>query len=277
MTTLSFEFFPPKDSAGAAQLQETVRSLAPLKPAFMTVTFGAGGTTRDGTRETITDLQRLSDRPIGAHLTFFGTPRDELMAYVDGLWDLGVRELVALRGDAPKDSPQIDPKDPIYFQKTGEFVAALKSRHPFNINVGAYPEMHPASPSRAADLAALREKMDAGADRAISQFFFDNTLYYRFLDEVTAAGIKGTFIPGIMPINDFDRVRSFAGKCGASIPATLAEKFEKLGDNQTERKKVAVDFLAAQLDDLMKHGVPHIHLYTLNRSELILSALNAPI
>lgn len=274
MTTLSFEFFPPKDSAGLAHLHETIRELAPLKPTYMTVTFGAGGSTRTGTRDTIADLQRLTDTPIGAHLTFYGTPRDQVMGYVDELWTLGVRNLIALRGDTPKDGPTIDPTDSAYFQKTGEFVAAIKARHPFNISVGAYPEMHPASPSRQADLAALQEKINGGADQAITQFFFDNDLFYHFLDETAAAGIHVPIIPGVLPIHDFEKVCNFAGKCGATIPETLREKFTALHDQPDAQKQLSIDFLQQQLDDLISHGIPHIHLYTLNRSDLILSALN---
>jgi methylenetetrahydrofolate reductase (NADPH) len=275
MTTFSIEFFPPRDPAGHGQLLETVRLLAPIKPKFMTVTFGAGGSTRDGTRHTIADIQRLTDTPIGAHLTFYGTKRDDVLAYADELWAMGVHELVALRGDAPKNGPVVDTSGLEYFQKTPEFVTALKSRHGFMVNVGAYPEKHPASPDRAADLQNLREKMDAGADRAITQFFFDNELYHRFIDDVTAAGIRGTMIPGLLPIHDIVKVRNFAAKCGATIPDAINARFDALTDDRAAQQNIAVEILSLQIDDLIKHGVPHIHLYSLNRADLILAALGA--
>lgn len=275
MTSFSIEFFPPRDPTGQAHLHEAVRLLAPLQPKFMTVTFGAGGSTRDGTRETIADIQRLTDTPIGAHLTFYGTKRNDVLAYADQLWDMGVRELVALRGDAPKDRPIVDTSGPDYFQKTPEFVTALKSRHPFIVNVGAYPEKHPASPDRAADLQNLREKMDAGADRGISQFFFDNNLFYRFLEDVSEAKIRGIMVPGIMPIHDITKVRNFAAKCGATIPDAINARFDALKDDAVAQHDLAIEIFSQQIADLIAHGIPHIHLYSLNRADMILEALDA--
>lgn len=273
MTTFSIEFFPPRDPVGHAQLLDTVRAFIPLKPKFMTVTFGAGGSTRKGTQETIIDIQRLTDTPVGAHLTFYGFSRPDILAYADTLWETGVRELIALRGDAPKNGPAIDMSGPDFFHKTPEFVSALKSRHAdFIVNVGAYPEKHPMSPDSTTDLQNLREKMEAGADRAITQFFFNNAHYHRFLDDVTRAQIPGVMIPGLLPLHDIQKVRNFAGKCGATIPDAINARFDSapVGDHD----KIAIDLLVDQINDLITHGTPHIHLYSLNRADMILAALD---
>jgi methylenetetrahydrofolate reductase (NADPH) len=268
MTTLSFEFFPPKDATAVINLRTVAMALSGLHPAFMTVTYGAGGSTRTGTLDAITDLKKLTNIPIGAHLTFYGLTKSDLQAYADELWSMGVRDLVALRGDPPRDGMKQDLSGPDYFQKTGEFVAGLKKWHPFKISVGAYPEIHPASPSRAADLMALKDKMDQGADQAITQFFFNNDIYFKFIEDARAAGIQGPLLPGLMPIHDIGKVTNFASKCGATVPDHIIEQFKKTNDP----KQLAIDLLATQMRGLIDAGVPHIHLYTLNRSDLILAA-----
>lgn len=268
MTTLSFEFFPPKDDTAIEALRASVMGLCDLHPAFMTVTYGAGGSTRDGTRNTIASLKKLTSIPIGAHLTFYGLTKSDLQTYVDDLWAFGVRDLVALRGDPPRNGVMVDTSGNNYFQKTGEFVAGLKKWHPFKINVGAYPEIHPNSPSRAADLASLKEKFDGGADQAITQFFFDNDVYFKFVDDARAAGINAPLLPGLMPIHDIGKVTNFAAKCGATVPTQIIDQFKTTNDP----KQLAINLLATQMRGLIDAGVPHIHLYTLNRADIILAA-----
>ena len=261
--SISFEFFPPKSGKSAADLLETVGTLSAHNPKFMTVTFGAGGGSRDGTLATLKNLQRAAPVPFGSHLTYISLTKQELDHYTDLLWDQGVRHLVALRGDMPADLVwPLDP-DAEYYQFTSDFVAALMKRHPFDISVGAYPEKHPDAPDMAADLEALKKKCDAGAARAITQFFFDNDVYYRFVDMAEKAGITTPIVPGLLPIHDFEKACSFAGRCAASVPDHLRMRFADPSHN------LAADILAAQVDDLISNGVPHIHFYTLNKSAIV--------
>ncbi len=272
--SFSFEFFPPKSEETALELDETAQVLAALKPSYLTVTYGAGGSTRTGTFETVQRLGRLTNLPMVSHLTFCGTPKAELDAYIDKLWDGGVRHLVALRGDLPAGKSMADFTSPEYYHYTSDFVAALKSRHPFEISVGAYPEKHPDAPSLALDIEALRKKCAAGASQAITQFFFDPGIYYRFLDETARAGITTPVYPGLLPISDFEKVRKFATTCHASIPHALQEKFLALG-NADDARKLATDTLIDQIEDLKRHGVRHIHFYALNRADLCATACKA--
>jgi len=258
--SISFEFFPPKSEKSAFELLATVQDLARHNPKFMTVTFGAGGNSQRGTLETLKNLQKAAPVPFGSHLTYISLTRRELDHYTDLLWDHGIRHLVALRGDMPQDLVWPLDQDAEYYQYTSDFVEALLKRHPFDISVGAYPEKHPDAPSLDADLIALKKKCDAGATRAITQFFFDNEVYYRFLDAATKAGITTPIVPGLLPIHDFTKVCSFASRCHASIPSHLHEKFE------SPSPSLAEDLISEQVEDLVKNGVPHIHFYTLNKS-----------
>jgi methylenetetrahydrofolate reductase (NADPH) len=275
---LSFEFFPPKGPKAAFDLDQAVLDLGKLNPAFLTVTYGAGGSTKDGpfgTFNTVTHLQLLSRTPVGSHLTYFGTTKAELIAYADRLWDNNIRHIVALRGDIPSGITGADFLGDAYFQFTSDFVEALAARHPFDISVGAYPEKHPDAPTMEADLIALKKKCDAGATRAITQFFFDNDLYYRFLDLTGKAGITTPIVPGLLPISDYSRMLRFAATCKASVPDSIRGLFEKDGLTPEESLQIATDLLTHQIEDLIRHGVPHIHLYTLNRSALPLAACKA--
>ena len=269
--TISFEFFPPKTPQGEHTLLETVRTLAQHNPTFMTVTFGAGGSTRDGTLKTLQAIRAVTDIPLACHLTFISITRTELRAYLDRLWDMGVRHIVALRGDMPADLQwPLDP-DLDYFQYTSDFIEGIKAHKPFEISVGAYPDKHPDAPDMAADLLALKKKCAAGADRAITQFFFDHARYGDFLKEVEAAGIKTPVTPGILPIGNYESLLKFAGRCGALIPPDIKDRFEKA--DEAEHAKIAADILKWQIDDLTRLGAKHLHIYTLNKADMIGAAL----
>lgn len=268
LDTISFEFFPPKTPAAGEGLIGAARDLRPLNPDFVTVTFGAGGTTKSGTFETAQLLRTACGYRTGAHISYFGTPKEDLFDYADRLWNDGIRHLVALRGDIPEGVHSTDYAGEGYFHYTSDFVESLLDLHPFDISVGAYPEKHPDAPDMAADIKALKLKCDAGATRAITQFFFDTAIYQDFMNMVENAGIHTPIVPGLLPIGDFDKIRGFATKCGATIPPDL----ESLFKNSPDPGKTAVDLLARQIDDLINLKVPHLHFYTLNRADLILAA-----
>ena len=273
--TFSFEFFPPKTPQSEADLSLTAAALAAVNPRYMTVTYGAGGTTRTGTLKTVTRIAEETGIPMAAHLTFCATPKSELDGYIDLLWEAGIHHLVALRGDLPPGKSMADYTGDEYYHYTSDFVEALLARHPFEISVGAYPEKHPDAPSLALDIEALRKKCNAGATRAITQFFFDNETYYRFLDLTNKAGITTPIIPGLLPIADYARVERFASVCNASIPHAYQKLFAAVEEKPDEIQKLATDLLTKQVEDLIQHGVPHIHFYTLNRSEICLAACKA--
>lgn len=273
--TFSFEFFPPKTEQSEADLSLTAATLAAAKPRYMTVTYGAGGTTRTGTMQTVKRLARETGIPMAAHLTFCATPKAELEGYIDELWNAGIHHLVALRGDLPPGKSMADYTGEQYFHYTSDFVEALLKRHPFEISVGAYPEKHPDAPSLALDIEALRKKCGAGATRAITQFFFDNEIYYRFLDLTGKAGITTPIIPGLLPIADYAKVVRFAGQCNASIPHAYQGLFAAADGKPGEIQKLATELLARQVEDLARHGIKHFHFYTLNRSEICLAACKA--
>lgn len=264
-TTISFEFFPPKNDEGREALVRAAKALAPLNPEFLTVTFGAGGSTKSGTFETAKLLKTLEIGPVGAHLSYFGTPKTELMAYADELWDSGIRHLVALRGDIPPELRDTKLNEPDYFEYTSEFVEALLSRHPFDISVGAYPDKHPDAPSLEADLIALKKKCDAGAARAITQFFFDVDKFYDFLSKAREMGIATPVATGILPIADFAKVQSFAAKCQASLPPDFSKRFE--GHDPVA---VGIEIGSEMINNLKLNGIRHFHFYTLNKSDMIL-------
>jgi methylenetetrahydrofolate reductase (NADPH) len=273
--TISFEFFPPKTEKAAETLWEAVPQLAAFDPLYMTVTYGAGGSTRDGTVDTITRMARETKIPMAAHLTFINTPKSQLREFTSALWAAGIKHIVALRGDMPQGLQwPLDP-DQEYFQFTSDFVEGLKGWHDFEISVGCYPEKHPDAPDMKADIQALKLKCDAGADRAITQFFFDNEIFYRFRDECAKAGITTPIVPGLLPIYDFKSMTGFAARCQASVPDWLLAKFAGLEDKPEEALKVASDLLAQQSLDLAAAGVEHIHYYTMNKSPITLAAAKA--
>lgn len=263
--TISFEFFPAKTPEAQKSLLETVNTLAGHNPAFMTVTFGAGGSTREGTLDTLRAVRAMTDVPLACHLTFISITRTELKAYLDTLWDMNVRHIVALRGDMPADLQwPLDP-DLDYYQYTSDFIEGIKAHKPFEISVGAYPEKHPDAPDMAADILALKKKCAAGADRAITQFFFDHDQYARFLETVDKAGIKTPIVPGILPIQNYKSLLNFAGRCGATIPDAIRDKFENA--DERDHTKIAENIFARQIEDLTLLGAKHLHIYTLNKTE----------
>ncbi|HAJ90969.1 MAG TPA: methylenetetrahydrofolate reductase [NAD(P)H] [Rhodospirillaceae bacterium] len=266
--TLSFEFFPPKTPAAAEILMASATDLQRLTPDFVTVTCGAGGSTKAGTFEAAKRLKDELGYTVGAHISYFGTPKVDLLEYAETLWEDGIRHLVALRGDIPDGVNAGDYNHDDYFQFTSDFVEALLATRPFDVSVGAYPEKHPDAPDMAADIRALKLKCGAGSKRAITQFFFGTDIYTGFLEQVQEAGIETPIVPGLLPIADFARAKMFAVKCGASIPSAIEERFLQSSDPQ----QTAIDLLASQIDDLTNLNVSHLHFYTLNRADLILSA-----
>jgi methylenetetrahydrofolate reductase (NADPH) len=273
--TISFEFFPPKNDELAVQLWEAVPALMSLAPKYMTVTYGAGGSTKDGTLAALKKIRGMTDIPLASHLTFLSTTKAELDDYIEKLWAAGVKHIVALRGDLPKGRSYDEFKGENYYDYTSNFITALKSKHDFEISVGAYPEKHPDAPSLEADIAALKLKCAAGADRAITQFFFENDVYYRFADQCAKAGIDTPICPGLIPIHDFKSLCRFAGNCQASIPQWLHDKFDGLEDKPLEAQKIATDLLVAQAQDLAAHGIPHIHFYSMNKAPITTEACQA--
>lgn len=265
---ISFEFFPPKTEAAAEVLLASATDLKVLNPDFVTVTFGAGGSTKTGTFETAKRLKDDLGLKVGAHISYFGTKKADLFQYADKLWGENIRHLVVLRGDIPEGVNIADYKHDDYFQFTSDFVEALMASHPFDISVGAYPEKHPDAPDIAADIRALKLKCNAGAERAITQFFFGTDIYKGFLEQTHDAGITTPIIPGLLPIADFAKAKGFATKCGASIHPAIEERFL----NSSDPQQTAIDLLASQIDDLINLNVRHLHFYTLNRADLILSA-----
>ena len=264
---VSFEFFPPKSEKMAETLWESIETLAPLQPRFVSVTYGAGGSTRERTHATVERIVKETPLTAAAHLTCVGASREEVDEIARGYWDAGVRHLVALRGDPPEPGTKYQPHPEGYRDAT-ELVAGLKQVAPFDISVAAYPEVHPDSSTRAFDLENLRRKMDAGADRAITQFFFSPDCFFRFRDEASAAGIDVEIVPGILPVSNVATTRCFAQTCGAAIPQWLDELFEGLDELPAARQLIAATVAAELCGQLYAGGVRHFHFYTLNRAEL---------
>jgi methylenetetrahydrofolate reductase (NADPH) len=267
---ISFEFFPPKTEEMERSLWETIKRLAPLEPSFVSVTYGAGGSTRERTHATIARILRETLLLPAAHLTCVGAARGEIDEIVDRYHEVGVRHIVALRGDPAGGIGTAYAAHPDGYQTSAELVAGIRSRHPdIQVSVSAYPEKHPESPSFAADIDMLQAKVDAGATRAITQVFFDNDLYLRYLDRVRARSITIPIVPGIMPMHNFRQARGFVTRAGTSVPNWLAEKFEGLDDDADTRKLVAATVVADQVRKLAKHGVDTFHFYTMNRADLV--------
>ena len=264
---VSFEFFPPKTDTMAETLWQSIRTLEPLHPRFVSVTYGAGGSTRERTHATVERILKETSLTPAAHLTCVGASRDEINAIASEYWEMGVRHLVAIRGDPPEPGTKFVPH-PQGYRDAAELVAGLKSVAPFDISVAAYPEVHPDSSSRKFDLENLKRKVDAGANRAITQFFFSADCFFRFQEEAVAAGIDVEIVPGILPVSNVATTRRFAAACGASIPDWLDRLFEGLDDLPAARQLIAATVAAELCGQLYAGGVRHFHFYTLNRAEL---------
>jgi methylenetetrahydrofolate reductase (NADPH) len=263
---LSFEFFPPRTEALETQLWSCVRRLESLRPRFVSVTYGAGGTTQARTHATVERIVRETSLTPAAHLTCVGATQAEVDAVARSYWDIGVRHIVALRGDAPGDGAYT-PHEGGYAY-AADLVAGLKRVADFEITVAAYPETHPGAASPQADLDNLRRKLDAGATRAITQYFFDTDVFLRFLDKCLAAGITAPIVPGIMPVSNFAQAQKFSAMCGASMPAWMGRLFEGTEDDPETRRMVAAVVAAEQVRLLQANGVDEFHFYTLNRADL---------
>jgi methylenetetrahydrofolate reductase (NADH) len=264
---VSFEFFPPGDSAMEATLWKSVERLAPLAPRFISVTYGADGSTRERTHHVVTRIQRETPLVGAPHLTCIGASRGEILDIARRYWDEGVRHLVALRGDPPQGHTSYVPH-PDGFAYAADLVAGLKSVADFDISVAAYSEVHPEAPSAEFDLDNLKRKIDAGASRAITQFFYDTEIFLRFRDRCQAVGIKAPIVPGILPITRFPQVQRFAARCGANIPQWLKDRFDGLDEDAHTRHLVAAGVAIEQVQMLARQGVREFHFYTLNRAEL---------
>lgn len=273
--TYSFEFFPPKTEKAEEIFWAAVPDLTALEPTFMTVTYGAGGSTRDKTLETVKTLHKKTGIPVAAHLTFINTRKPDLHALLDELWNGGTKHIIALRGDIPQGLAWPLDQDDSYFQYTSDFVEGLKARHNFEISVAAYPEKHPDSRSLADDISALKKKCDAGADRAITQFFFENEKFYDFVEACMDAGINIPVCPGLLPVHDFAAMVKFAGRCQAHVPQWLHEKFAKVEGKPEDALKLAEELLTEQTLDLARQGISHLHYYTLNKSPITSEACRA--
>jgi methylenetetrahydrofolate reductase (NADPH) len=264
---VSFEFFPPKNERMAETLWESIQTLAPLHPRFVSVTYGAGGSTRERTHQTVERIVNETSLTPAAHLTCVGASRGEVDDVARAYWDLGVRHIVALRGDPPEAGSAYAPH-PDGYANAAALVDGLKRVAPFDISVAAYPECHPDSPDKTADIDNLKRKVDAGADRAITQFFFSADCFLRFRDEAAAAGVGVEIVPGILPVSNVAQTRRFAEACGAGIPDWLNNLFEGLDDLPAARQLIAATVAAEICGQLYAGGVRHFHFYTLNRAEL---------
>jgi methylenetetrahydrofolate reductase (NADPH) len=268
---VSFEFSPPKTDEAEATLWTAIRRLEPLAPAFVSVTYGAGGSTRERTHATVKRIVEETSLKPAAHLTCVGAPRGEIDEIVQAYWDAGIRHIVALRGDMPGMSGPYT-QHPDGYASTPELIAGIRKIAPFEVSVSFYPERHPDSPSHGHDIDLLKAKMDAGATRALGQFCFDNDLTARFRDDAAAAGITIPVVPGIIPTTNFAAVARMAGKTGASIPAWLAKAYDGLDEDLETRRIVAAAVLADQVQGLRKRGFDQFHFYTLNQANLTYAA-----
>ena len=264
---ISFEFFPPKTEAMEQTLWESVETLTPLGPRFVSVTYGAGGSTRERTHATVARIARDTPIPAAAHLTCVNASRSEIDEIAEAYWQAGIRHIVALRGDPPAKDVRFEAR-PDGYATSAELVAGLKRRHDFEISVGVYPEVHPEAASANADLDVLKAKLDAGATRGISQFFFEPDTFLRFRDKVAAAGISAEIVPGILPVTNFANLQRMAAPCGTDVPAWMAHLFAGLDDKPAARQLVAATIAAELCRRLYAGGVRHFHFYTLNRAEL---------
>lgn len=265
--TVSFEFFPPKSDEAAETLWQAIKRLEPLGPSYVSVTYGAGGTTRERTHSTVTRIANETSMAPAAHLTCVGATRDEVDQVAQAYWDGGIRHIVALRGDAPDGANRYEPH-PGGYAYASDLVAGLKRIGDFEISVAAYPETHPEALSAEADLDNLKRKIDAGATRAITQFFFDPDVFLRFLDRARAAGIAIPIVPGIIPVTNFTQTAKFAKMCGADVPDWMHGLFDGLDEDPETRKLVAASVCAEQCRVLHANGIDEFHFYTMNKADL---------
>ena len=264
---VSFEFFPPKTPEMEAKLWQAVKRLEPLAPRFVSVTYGAGGSTRERTHATVVRIRRETRLEPAAHLTCVGATREEIDAVAEHYWEAGIRHVVALRGDPPLDRGRYTPH-PGGYAHASDLVAGLKRVADFEVTVAAFPEVHPEALSAEADLDTLKRKIDAGAARAITQFFFDTAVYLRFVERARARGITVPIVPGILPVTNVAQTRKFAAQCGATLPAWMGGLFEGLDDDPETRRLVAASIAIEQCRILQAEGVGEFHFYTLNRADL---------
>jgi methylenetetrahydrofolate reductase (NADPH) len=266
---VSFEFFPPKTEKMEETLWSSITRLAPLGPEFVSVTYGAGGSTRERTHATVTRLLKETPLKPAAHLTCVDATKEEVNAVAKTYWDEGVRHIVALRGDPAQGTGAKYEPYPGGYKNAADLVAGLKAIADFEISVAGYPEKHPESPSIEADIENLKAKVDAGADRIITQFGFDNAYFLRFIERARAAGIWVPISPGIVPIHNFKQVAGFAKRAGASVPSWLARRFEGLEDDSATSHLVGAAVATEQVMDLVDEGIKKFHFYTLNRADLV--------
>ena len=271
---VSFEFFPPKDEQMEQTLWASVERLTPLQPRFVSVTYGADGSTRSRTHNIVTKIQQTTTLTAAPHLTCVGAPREEILDIARNYWAHGIRHIVALRGDPPQGAASYVPH-PGGFAYAADLVKGLKSVADFEISVASYPEVHPEAPSPTFDLDNLKAKLDAGAERAITQFFFDTQRFVRFRDQCAAAGITAAIVPGILPITRFPQLQRMARTCGASVPDWLSHRFDGLEEDPDTRRLIAAAVAIEQVQELQRHGVEEFHFYTLNRSELTFAICHA--
>ncbi len=273
---VSFEFFPPNDDAMAGQLWAAVQRLAPLQPKFVSVTYGADGSTRSKTHESVRRILRETELLVAPHLTCVGASREQVLSVAEDYWRAGVRHMVALRGDAPGAGASAGYQPfPGGFAYASDLVRGLRHTAPFEISVAAYPEGHPESGGVLADVENLKRKVDAGAGRAITQFFFDTDVFLRYRDRCAASGIRVGIVPGILPITRFPQLLRFAARCGASVPEWLHRRFDGLEEDPETRRMIAAHVAIDQVQRLRRHGVDEFHFYTLNRAELTYAICHA--
>ncbi|MCE1237749.1 MAG: methylenetetrahydrofolate reductase [NAD(P)H] [Hyphomicrobiales bacterium] len=273
--TISFEFFPPKTEKMEAALWRSIEALAPLEPSFVSVTYGAGGSTRERTHDTVARIVRETKLAPAAHLTCVSATREEVDAVIRAYAEAGVGHIVALRGDPADGVGSAYAPHPGGYAYASDLVAGIAAIGGFEISVGAYPERHPESATWDVEIDNLKRKVDAGASRAITQFFFDDDLFESFLERVRAAGVSIPVVPGIIPVHNFTAVAGFAEKTGASVPKALTERFARVGESVEERNRAAIDFGIEQVADLRARGVEHFHFYTMNRADLVTDIVQA--
>jgi methylenetetrahydrofolate reductase (NADPH) len=259
----SFEFFPPKSDAGRQRLAKTVQKLAPLRPSFVSVTFGAGGSTREGSFQTASEIIRTTDLDVTPHLSCIGSTREQIAAQLDTYRAIGVKRVVALRGDVPEGEADISRA----FAYANELVGFIHEYGGFEISVAAYPEFHPEAPHPEADIANFVRKVHAGATEAITQYFYCNDAYYRFLDWVQRLGVEIPIVPGIMPLTDFAQVERFSKFCGAEIPGWIRKRMQALEGDARGQEELGIELATRQAEELLQRGAPGLHFYTLNRAE----------
>jgi methylenetetrahydrofolate reductase (NADPH) len=259
----SFEFFPPKTEAGRRRLSGTIQKLAPLNPNFVSVTFGAGGSTREGSFQTASEIVRTTSLNVTPHLSCIGSDRDQIAAQLETYRAIGVKRVVALRGDVPRDEPQLARA----FEYASELVAFIKRSEAFEISVGCYPDFHPEAASPEADIQNFVRKVQAGADEAITQYFYSNDAYFRFVEWTQRLGVQIPIVPGLMPLTDFAQVVRFSQYCGADIPLFIRKRMQALEGDALGQEELGIELATRQAEELLRAGAPGIHFYTLNRAE----------